>query len=125
MNSIYLNLKYVKLVFYNFLLYDYNKGGVSQMIYSILGCIIGVFSLINTAIMFFAKKEKIWIAVLNLFCSIGFIGMGITGFCIPEKYNIIPIILLLVFSVVYLVLNTVVLNKRKAPQTGKTNSCKK
>lgn len=95
------------------------------MVYNILGCVIGVIAFINSGIIFYTKKEKLWISILNLICALGFIGTGIAGFFIPEKYSIIPIILLLVLAVVYLCLNMAGLKKGKTSQAGKTNSGQK
>ena len=95
------------------------------MIYNILGCIIGVFALVNTGIIFFTKRERLSISIWNLLCALGFLVTSIVGFIIPDKYSLVPVILLVVFAVAYLILNTFFLKKGKTSQTGITNSSKK
>ena len=57
------------------------------MIYNILGCIIGVFALVNTGIIFFTKRERLSISIWNLLCALGFLVTSIVGFIIPDKYS--------------------------------------
>ncbi|MDE6655946.1 MAG: hypothetical protein K2J85_03040, partial [Anaeroplasmataceae bacterium] len=91
----------------------------------ILGIIIGVFVLINSILLIVGKKEKPLVYAINLFCAFGFLATGIGGFFIPEKLDIIPIILLLVFAVIFLVQYYVFLKKNNSSQKHKIHSSKK
>ncbi len=73
------------------------------MVYNILGIIIGVLILINIIMTFVNKKrDKLYILIINIITVCLFLATGISGFFIPEKYEYISFILLLILSVFYL-----------------------
>lgn len=94
------------------------------MFYSILGIGVGSLLLIHSLFLFFSVKPKILVSVVNLICALGLIGTGIGGFFVPKDLDYITIILLLVFSVVFLVLYSIFLNQRKNSQRREVNSSK-
>ena len=95
------------------------------MIYNILGVIIGVFVLINSIFLIIGKKERVLVYGINLFCALGFLGTGIGGFFIPKNLELLPIILLLIFAVIFLVQYYVLLKKSQTPKNHKVASRKK
>lgn len=100
-------------------------GMVIKMIYNILGILIGVFVFINSILLAVSKKEKQFVCILNFILAIGFIGTGVGGFFIPEKFDYIPIILLLIFAVLFLVQYYVFLKKSQTSKNHKVTSRKK
>lgn len=86
---------------------------VIDMLYNILGIIIGVFILLNSIFLIKSKRINAIVWGINLFCSFGFIATGIGGFFFPESLNYVPIILLFVFSLIFLVQYSIFLKKNK------------
>lgn len=95
------------------------------MIYNILGIIIGCFVFLNAIFMMVSKKENVVIYAINIFCSIGFIGTGIGGFFVPKNLDYIPVILLLVFALLFLIQYYLFLKKNKESKQHKITSRKK
>ncbi len=95
------------------------------MVYNILGIIIGILALLNSILFLVGKKGNVYLYVIDILCSFGFIITGISGFFIPKAWDMIPVILLLVFAILYLVVNYILLKKRKNSQTHKQQSTKK
>lgn len=94
------------------------------MFYNIAGIVLGVLLLLNSYIAFKISKEKISVLIIGLTFSLGLIGSGIGGFFISQNLSYVTILLLLVFSIGYLIFYYVVLKEKKKPQQGKVNSRK-
>lgn len=95
-----------------------------HMLYNILGIIVGSLLLIHSLFLIFSVKPKKVAVALNLTCAAGLIGTGIGGFFIPKALDYIVIILLLFFSIIFLVVYSVFLKERKQPQRREVNSRK-
>ncbi len=91
------------------------------MFYTIVAIIIGLLIFINS-IFLCIKKEKIVVLIYDIFCGIGLVTSGIGGFFIPKDMEYITILLLLCFSLAYLIFNFILLKKRKKTQTTEQNS---
>ncbi len=96
-----------------------------EVIYNILGILIGIFVLINSILLIAGKKEKQLVCIFNFALAIGFIATGICGFFIPENLDYITIILLLIFAVLFLVQYYLFLKKNQTSQKHKITSSKK
>lgn len=91
------------------------------MFYTIVAIIIGLLIFINS-IFLCIKKEKIVVLIYDIFCGIGLVTSGIGGFLIPKDMEYITILLLLCFSLAYLIFNFILLKKRKKTQATEQNS---
>ena len=91
------------------------------MFYTIVAIIIGLLIFINS-IFLCIKKEKIVVLIYDIFFGIGLVTSGIGGFFIPKDMEYITILLLLCFSLAYLMFNFILLKKRKKTQTTEQNS---
>lgn len=92
------------------------------MFYCILGIIVGVLLLMHSLFLVFSIKSKIRVVLINILCALGLVGTGIGGFFIPKALDYITIILLLFFSITFLVLYSIFLKERKNSQQRKINS---
>ncbi len=94
------------------------------MFYYIIGIILGAALMASSIILFLKQKDKFAFFIGNIVFAIAFIGSGVSGFLIPEKFSYISILLLLVFCIGYLVFSTILLKKSKNTQKTKINSGK-
>ncbi|MDE5715689.1 MAG: hypothetical protein K2I42_06100 [Anaeroplasmataceae bacterium] len=93
------------------------------MVYNILGIIIGLLVLINIIMTIVnRKKEKLYITIINIITALLFLATGISGFFIPEKYEYISFVLLLVLSVFYLSFFFIVSKKNNNSNKKKENA---
>lgn len=98
-----------------------NKVRLIKMFYNIAGIVLGLLLLLNSYIAFRISKEKLSVLIIGIFFSLGLVGSGIGGFFMPENLSYIPILLLLVFSIGYLIFYYLVLKENKKSQQGKIN----
>ncbi|MDE6584268.1 MAG: hypothetical protein K2K15_02590, partial [Anaeroplasmataceae bacterium] len=90
--------------------------------YNIVGILIGAIIVFNFIFSLVTKREKIGLLMLHLFCAVGLISTGITGFFISKELEYIIILLLLFFSILFLVVSYIILKKRKSSQKQVINS---
>ena len=79
------------------------------MFYYVCGIIIGLLLIINGFIKF--KENKI-LFLMSIFCGLGLSSSGVLGF-IFEDLEFIFIILLVAFSLIYIVYSLIAFKKKK------------
>ncbi len=94
------------------------------MVYSILGILVGILTIIQVIFMAIGKKERFCLIAVYIVCGLGFTGSGIGSFFIPKDVDYIPILCLLFFAILYLAITYIILKKRKTAQQHKIRSGK-
>lgn len=106
-----------------FFILEYDRAG-DVMFYCILGIVIGGILFLHSLVTIISKKKKMGVYCFNIFCSFGFMGSGIGGFFMPKSLEYITMLLLLFFSICFLVSYYLFLKERKNSNQRKINSCK-
>ena len=76
--------------------------------------------MISSIYLLFKNKSNVISNVIYLIAGIGFIGSGILGFIIDEKYEYIIILLLMLFSIISII-TYYIFNKKSNPNKKKIN----
>ena len=74
----------------------------SDVFYSILSIIMGLI-LIIFAIIQLVKKNKKLFPIVVIIHGLLFLGFGILGFFVPEKYNFITILAIVAFGITLII----------------------
>lgn len=94
------------------------------LFYNIAGIILGLLLLLSTCLTFQKRNQPKGNLMVGIIFSLGFIGSGIGGFFTPKNLEYITIILLLFFSIGYLILYYLILKERNHSNQTKINSRK-
>lgn len=92
---------------------------MDNIFYNVVSFIVGALVIFYTIFNF--KEIKLIFKSLLIVYSVMFIGLGIAGFIVPEKYSVFIIIGFLVFAIAS-VATLVVSNKWKEAEENKKNN---
>lgn len=90
------------------------------MFYNLSAIVIGLL-LFFSAYSFYKAKTSNLMIVTSLICASGFLSSGIVGFMVPDNLSYIVILIMLVFSIIYLVAYIIFKKRLKRQEVEKEN----
>ena len=86
---------------------------MNALFYNIVSIILGVL-VIGFGIMKI-KKQPLLLIIISIIHGLGFLGFGIGGFFVPEKYEFITILGMLALTITLLIALLTIYDKSKDP----------